>query len=76
MDQYLWAIWAWCKANPITVGCILWVVLNVMPRLPRPDPKSKWAWAWETLERLMILSGDRFFGDFKPLFAPPTDPKG
>ena len=53
----------------------MWVVLNVIPRLPKPDPKSKWAWMWETVERLMILSGDRFFGDFKPLFAPPTVPK-
>lgn len=75
MDMFFTDAWDWIQANPITVGIVVWLITNIMPRVPQPK-EGTFAFAiWETVERLMVLSGDRFLGSWKPLFAPPQDSK-
>ena len=72
MDQYLLAAWAWIQANPITVAVVLYLALNIIPRLPQPKNPALFV-LWDFVEKLMFLTRDSLPGKFKPLFERAKD---
>lgn len=72
MDQYLIEAWAWIQANPITVTAILYMALNIVPRLPRPKNPALFV-LWDLVEKLCFLTRDALPGKFKPLLERSDD---
>lgn len=74
MDQYILHAWAWLQANPITTAVVLYLAINIIPRLPPPKNPALFV-LWDFVEKIMFLTRDALPGKFKPLFERDNGPR-
>lgn len=73
LELYISATAAWFIAHPVALAGLIYVILNVLRRLPPPNQEKHPVlyWAWHAFERLMCTAWDKFGGPLKMVFEPP-----
>lgn len=68
--QWLHSIWAWIQAHPeVTIASVLYIIVNIMPRLDHTKLTGWRKIIWETLDRASFLTREKVPGRLKFILA-------
>lgn len=74
--EYLLTAWNFLLAHKAEVAIVLYILLNIAPRIPEPQDKAGWKHkVWAAFEALMVLPWDRWLGLPKTISWQPLDGK-